>query len=323
MSKEPPPRDTVSFHCRSPIYMCATCSHAEACQDLLNILRMFKVEEKPEEFDCITHFPFLSEREFEFDPRNKLNELSSGEWLQFTRTVFSSKFPKILGHEFRRKHPDYKSPHLLGQLIAFFTKQDDLVLDPFAGTGASLIAATLLGREAFGFEINPSWVDIYYRICKKFGIARKKLVQGDCAALLHDVPKETIDFIIIDPPNPAAPQEWCFDPTTPEKPLEAFFKLMHRVFNQCYRILRDKKYAAVFTRNLYQKGHYVFLTPYYASVAAEAGFLLKGEKIWENTGEKLRPYGYPHSYVPNIVHYSILLFQKLESEQQTEKSGAE
>jgi DNA modification methylase len=309
-----PPHDSVSFHCRSPIYLCPTCTHAENCADLLNLLRLFKLEEKPPDFDFITNFPFLEERDFEYDPRNKMNELSSGEWLQFTRTVFSPKFPKTLGHEFRRKHPEYKSPHLMGQLVAFFTKRDDLVLDPFAGTGPSLIAAALLGREAIGFEIQPAWVDVYYRICKKLLVPRKKLVEGDCAALLPSIPKESVDFIIIDPPAPINVQEWRRDEAPPEKPVEAFFKFMLRIFNYCYRSLRDQKFMAVFTRNMYQKGRYVSLTPHYAAIAAEAGFVLKGEKIWENPGEKLRPYGYPHSYVPNIVHYTILIFQKLEAE---------
>ncbi len=304
--------ETVSFHCRSPIFMCASCSHAESCQDLLNILRMFRYEEKPEEFDYITNFPFLKERTFEVDPRNSLNDLSSGEWLQFTRTVFTSKFPKILGHDLRRAHPEYKSPNLIGQIVSFFTIQDDLIFDPFAGVGATLIAASLLGRKAIGFELNSKWVDIYYRICKKHNIARQKLVEGDCLHLIYSLPKDTIDFILIDPPNPLNTDEWSLAAEPPKSALDAFFKFLLRILNQCYVALKDQKYIAIFTRNLYHNGHYVFLTPYFASVAAEAGFILKGEKIWENAGEKMRPYGYPHTYVPNIVHYSILIFQKNE-----------
>jgi DNA modification methylase len=310
MRNDDPSLETVSFHCRSPIYMCATCTHAEKCADLLNILRMFKLDEKPPDFDLLTNFPFLKERSFEVDPRNKLNEVSSGEWLQFTRTVFSQKFPKFLGHELRRKHPEHKSPHLLGQLIAFFTKRQDLVLDPFAGTGTSLIAASLLGREAVGFEIERSWVDIYYHICRKHRIPRQKLVAGDCSELLHSVPPDSVDFVLIDPPNPMNAEEWAPNAPPPSKPVDAFFDFMLGALNRCHIALKEHKHMAVFTRNLYQNSQYIFLTPYFASIAAEAGFLLKGEKIWENAAEKLRPYGYPHSYVPNISHYSILIFQK-------------
>ena len=36
----------------------------------------------------------------------------------------------------------------------------------------------------------------------------------------------------------------------------------------------------------------------------------KGEKIWYSTGARIRPYGYPSAYVPNIVHQNILIFRK-------------
>ncbi|HOO56450.1 MAG TPA: class I SAM-dependent methyltransferase [bacterium] len=318
MPNEKESAEQISFHCRSPIYMCATCTHAENCQDLLNILRMFRLKEKPEEFDYLTNFPFLKPRSFKHDERNRFNELSSGEWLRFTRTVFSSMYPKVLGHELRCKHPEYKSPHLIGQLISFFTKKEDLVFDPFAGTGTTLLAAALLGRESIGFEISTQWVDIYYRICKKHRIPRQKLVEGDCSELIYNVPKESVDFIVIDPPNPLKTDDWHRGKSEPASPIDAYFDFMLKIFNRCYISLKDQKYLAIFTRNLYQNGRYIYLTPYFATMAADAGFVLKGEKIWENSAEKLRPYGYPHSYVPNIVHYNILFFQKREGEEEEE-----
>lgn len=140
------------------------------------------------------------------------------------------------------------------------------------------------------------------------------MVEGDCSVLLHNVSKESVDFAIIDPPNPMNPSEWAPGAeSSPGVNLDSFFDFMLRVMNQCYRTLKDQKYMAVFSRNLYYKGRYIYITPFYASVASEAGFTLKGEKIWENLGEKLRPYGYPHTYIPNIVHYSILIFRKTES----------
>ncbi len=306
--------EELSFYCRSPIYMCPSCTHAENCRDLLNLLRTFRVEEKAPEFDYMTNFPFLNERTFKQDKKNKMNELSSGEWLTFTRTVFNPKFPHILGHDMRRHHPDYKSPHLIGQLIAFFTKQGDHIVDPFAGTGTSLLSASLLGRDAIGFEINQDWIDIYYKICKQESIERQKLVFGDSAYMTAYIPPDTIDFIVVDPPDPLTPEEWMPEAEPPEKPLEEYFDFIRQVLVNCYKGLKNKKYIAVFTRNLYNKSRYVFMAPYFTSVAEDAGFILKGEKIWENKAEKLRPYGYPHTYVPNIVHYSILIFRKDEAE---------
>lgn len=303
--------EEISFYCRSPIFMCPDCSHAPKCRDLLNLLRIYRLEEKPPEPDYRKLFPWTRPRpDGDVDPNNKLNELGSGEWLKFTRTVLTETFPKTLGHELRRKHPDYKSPFLLGQLLAFFTKERDMILDPFAGTGSTLVAAALMNRESVGFELYKKWIDIYYEICKTHEIPRQKLVQGDCVHLSRYLPAESVDFILMDPPNILKPVEWLGKDLKGEQAFDLFFSMMEELFVNCRKVLRNKKYLAVFTKNLYQEGGYVYITPHFAAAGQHAGFILKGEKIWENTAEKLRPYGYPHTYVPNVVHYNILIFQK-------------
>lgn len=309
----PDSQEYYRFSCQSPIFMCPQCSRAETCRDLMMLLQMFSLkEEEPADFDFRANFPYLKERDPDasVDRNNKLNELTSGEWLTFTRTVFSENFPKMFGHELRRQHPDYKAPHLMGQLIAFFTRAGETVLDPFAGTGTSLIAAALLKRNAVGFEVNPEWVELYYEICEREDIAKQKLLQGDCGHLVKFLQPESIDMVIVDPPDPTHVKEWAGPVQLTKKPLDAFFDFMRDFLTHCYKALRAKKYLVIFTHSLYQTGAYLYLTPFFATVAEEAGFVLKGEKIWENKGEKLRPYGYPHTYVPNIVHYNILIFRR-------------
>ncbi|MEW6202930.1 MAG: DNA methyltransferase [bacterium] len=299
------------FHCRSPIFMCPTCSRAEGCTDLLYLLEVFKVEEiKKDEEEAA--FPFLKPREpgQRQDRRNKFNDLTSGEWLRFTRSAFPSRLPLNLGHHLRRKHAEYKNPYLFGQLIAFFTQSGDLVLDPFAGTGSSLIAASILSREALGFETDSEWIELYHKICSQERIARQNLLHGDCRALIDHVPDESVDFIILDPPNPTADEKMNGRSGEEKLNIENYFELIKEVLSTCRRVLKPNKYLAVFTRDLYADGEYISLNPQIISIAAEAGFVLKGEKIWENPGEKLRPYGYPHSYVPNIVHWTVLIFRK-------------
>ncbi len=49
---------------------------------------------------------------------------------------------------------------LADQCIAFTTEPDDFVLDPFAGSGTSLVAAALSGRNFIGIEVSEQFVDI-------------------------------------------------------------------------------------------------------------------------------------------------------------------
>jgi site-specific DNA-methyltransferase (adenine-specific) len=59
-------------------------------------------------------------------------------------------------------HPTQKPLALLRQLVELFTDPDDVVIDPCAGSGSSLIAAVGLNRKAYGFEIKKN---IYSDAC--------------------------------------------------------------------------------------------------------------------------------------------------------------
>jgi site-specific DNA-methyltransferase (adenine-specific) len=55
-------------------------------------------------------------------------------------------------------HPTQKSIHVIKNLISIFTDPGDVVIDPVAGSGVTLLAAEQLGREAYGFEIKREYI---------------------------------------------------------------------------------------------------------------------------------------------------------------------
>lgn len=59
-------------------------------------------------------------------------------------------------------HPTQKSIHVLKNLIDIFTDPGDVVIDPCAGSGITLLAAEMLGRKSYGFEIKKEFVDGFY-----------------------------------------------------------------------------------------------------------------------------------------------------------------
>lgn len=54
-------------------------------------------------------------------------------------------------------HPTQKPVELLEQLIRIFTDEGDVVIDPVAGSGSTLLAATQCNRRAYGFEIKKNF----------------------------------------------------------------------------------------------------------------------------------------------------------------------
>jgi site-specific DNA-methyltransferase (adenine-specific) len=56
-----------------------------------------------------------------------------------------------------KHHPTQKSIHILKPLIETFTKPGQLVLDPFAGSGSTCLAAQRTGRDYIGIELDAKY----------------------------------------------------------------------------------------------------------------------------------------------------------------------
>ncbi len=67
-----------------------------------------------------------------------------------------------LGRETVHKnfHPTVKPLKLMSYLIILGSRQDDVVLDPFMGSGTTCVAASELGRRYIGIELNAEYVNI-------------------------------------------------------------------------------------------------------------------------------------------------------------------
>jgi site-specific DNA-methyltransferase (adenine-specific) len=57
-------------------------------------------------------------------------------------------------------HPHEKPVDVMTQLIRYASRSGELVLDPFCGSGATLVAAKLMGHAAIGCEIGERWCEI-------------------------------------------------------------------------------------------------------------------------------------------------------------------
>ena len=72
------------------------------------------------------------------------------------RMIFNA-IPYPRDTETKKIHPTQKSVPLLEFLIRTFTDENDVVIDPCAGSGTTLIAAKNLNRRAYGFEIKKNF----------------------------------------------------------------------------------------------------------------------------------------------------------------------
>jgi DNA modification methylase len=291
-------------------------------------------------------------------PRNTLNELSGEAWLYFTKSVWTTAYPSELGHRLRKVHGANKPPRLMARLIEYFTKSGELVLDPFAGVGGTLLGAAIARgpRRAIGIELSPRWAAVYADVVREALAEREglgpqlldlgpqdpggprpfdpsgcELRIGDALAVLPTLEAASIDFVATDPPyNVQLPMtmaggalaeahanrrtDYAMVTDDPADLANApdyatFLDRMADVLAEIRRVLKPGRYAVLIVRDAYQEGRYLFTAADIAARAELVGLVPKGDLIWYQAGSRLRPYGYPTGFVPNIVHQHLLVFR--------------
>lgn len=273
-----------------------------------------------------------------FDTRNKLNELTGREWTYFLNSIWITAYPPVAnehGFDLRKVHPSPKPPKLMRDLILFFTKGGDWILDPFAGVGGTLIGGSICERKrnSVGIEINQDYIDAYKQVCKAEGFERQKLICGDARELqsIREVAKREFDLILTDPPysdlmaRPKSGQKkklYNRDDATPfssnpadlgNLPYKEFVPALVEILEQAVTRLKDKKYLVVFCRDLQPKPGEPFLlhADMIKAICEIPTIEYRGMKIWHDQASDLYPFGYPYAFVMNQMHQYVLIFRKV------------
>lgn len=165
-------------------------------------------------------------------PSQKIKEeskLSQDEWVEFTKQIWNLPIPGKGDLAFGT-HAALMPESLAERCIRLFSFVDEIVLDPFAGSGTTLRVAKKLNRRFVGYEIMESYQDI---IEKKVGqntcvkVSRKskyqpevfaiseiddsllnKIYKSDYRNLLQKIPNNSIDLVCVDPPYNLKKADW-------------------------------------------------------------------------------------------------------------------
>ena len=272
--------------------------------------------------------------------RNVLNDLDGSRWLYFTNTIWKTDYPPDATHRLRKAHGAMKPPQAMAELVEFFTRKGQTVIDPFAGVGGTLLGAELAGRRGMGIELNKRWIKVFDGIKQNYGICARELVKlngtsvrrmkskiefGNCLKMLPRMEAGSFDACICDPPygpgqgKVSFRKETNFDMDTqhPEDfgnadSVEGFLQLMARTGAEVHRVLKAGRYFVILIGDRYMDGEFVPLGHLTAQRMRTVGFELKGVKIWWNaaTQRRLKPYGLGSCFVPNITHQNVVILRR-------------
>jgi DNA modification methylase len=264
-------------------------------------------------------------------PTKRANELDGKHWVKYSISVWSDI--RFSAEERALKHPAMFPQMLAERLIQCFTSSlDKTVLDPFCGSGSTLLAASKLGKHGVGFEIYPKFIRLAksrLKQCSSKGKNHFQIIKQDARTLSTALSENSIDFCVTSPPYwDILRQRRTADhkqrQTYGEKEsdignissYEQFLAALATVAGQIHRVLKDGKYLVMNVMDL-RKGPIFFPLHIHTVEAVErAGFFLDDIIIWDRRMDynSLRALGYPAVFRINKVHEFLLIFRKPRSE---------
>ena len=277
-------------------------------------------------------------------PRNKLNDLSGREWIKFTKSWFVHR-PEPRGDR-KIRHPASFPESLVKDFVSFFTRKGELVVDPFVGTGSTLLAALETGRSAIGFDIVKKYADISkdrvkdalarngtLEKARKSGPSWAKIIKADSAKLSKVWKRKGFppaDYCITSPPywnqlrkshmRQKSRAELGLDTTYSDDPDEIgniedyhdFLRALKRAFDEVYMVMKPKGYLTIITNNVFSDGRmYPLAFDTVSTLSQEPfGWTPKDEKVWCQDDKTLLPLGVFNAWVGNRHHQYCLIFRK-------------
>lgn len=267
------------------------------------------------------------------DPRNKLNNLGNKEWMMETKSVWFSRPPQR--DELKAQHPATFAESDIIRLIEFFTKPGMTVLDPFLGSGSTLVACAQSGRNGTGIELVEHWAAVSHQrvencVVESPSAFEQRILNGDSRDLLADFADESFDFIVTSPPYwSILRKDWDHKVKAERKSkglqtrysdqdndlgntesYEDFLGELGKVFAECLRVLAPKRYMCVVVSDFRHGSDFIAYHSDISRVMTSVGFTLEGITILVQDSKNLYPYGLPFAFVSNIHHQYILTFRK-------------
>jgi len=265
-----------------------------------------------------------------YDLSNKLNDLTGKEWTKFTCSWFRFNALQSDLKEERAVAPDSKdhpatfSPTMIEGFIRFFTKNGQKVLDPFCGIGSTLVACKRSGRIGYGIELNKK----YYEVCLKRVPEFRENVFNCNAEDLSRLGLPEIDFSISSPPywnmlnrstrdfrKLRSKGNLDYKYSADDQDLgniteyDEFLNRVSNIYLMMHDQLKQGGYLVVIVKNV-KKGGKLYPLAWDLARSLSKKYVLKDEKIWMQDEIGLAPYGYPFSWVSNILHHYCIIVRK-------------
>jgi DNA modification methylase len=263
---------------------------------------------------------------------NHLNCLTAGEWLKCMMGVWQFAYE---GRDIRDKsiHPAVFPIGLAKRVINLFTHAGELVLDPFVGSGTTLIAARDLDRSAVGIDLQGR----YLQLCEqRLGphdpstATRQIVVQDDARNTPAYLAPETVSLIWTSPPYAntlnrrrknkslrdrkneqyGKVEQYSQDPRDlGTMALEEYTCSMGDIFEKLLPLLRPKAHCVINVPDIWWGNRRVAIHIALTEELQLRGYELRNTIIWDRTNvvNRMSIFGWPSNFITMGTTFEYLL----------------
>lgn len=265
---------------------------------------------------------------------NHINCLSAKEWLQSQVAVWEFFYEK---RDVRDKniHPAVFPIALPKKCIEIFTHKGELVLDPFAGIGTTLIAARDLGRNAIGFDLKKEYIDYAKKRLSQTRLQednKQILVCEDALNIPDYLENKTVSLCVTSPPyanmlnrqrlnksirgdlrNNAhymKVQQYSNNPRdlgTMEP--QAYARTLGEIYKGILPLLKPKAHCIINITDLWWENKRVPVHIYVIEALENVGYELRNTIIWDRRPliNKAGIFGWPSNYITLGTTFEYIL----------------
>lgn len=268
-------------------------------------------------------------------PENYLSCMTPKEWIKAQLGVWRFTYEK---RDIRDKqiHPATFPIALAKRVIELFTHEGELVLDPFVGTGTTLLAAQDLERNAVGFDLHPQYIQLAQERLGHSSPLFRKTVQlaicDDAGNIPEYLEPDTVKLVFTSPPYAnllnrprlnksrrtqdrknsqyLRVEQYSQDPRDlGTLPLEPYTLEIARIFSSIMPLLQPGGHCVVNVPDMWWENQRITLHISLVEALRKVGYELRNIIIWDRTNivNRIGIFGWPSNYITMGTTFEYLL----------------
>lgn len=261
-----------------------------------------------------------------------INCMTAKEWLKSQLGVWQFKYE---ARDIRDKsvHPATFPISLAKKVIELFTHKGELVLDPFVGSGTTLVAARDINRNAVGFDLQQKYIDLCeQRLAQTslFSNVKQIAIQDDARCISHYFEPETISLIWTSPPYAnllnrerknksrrfrnneqlGKVEQYSQDlRDLGTMQLDEYTHAMGDIFESLLPLLQSKAHCVINVPDMWWENKRITIHVSLVEELRKRGYELRNIIIWDRTNivNQIGIFGWPSNYITMGVTFEYLL----------------